>query len=689
MKTKLLLFLLLIAFQGQVIYGQKTKPITKTSVNSKTQIELNPQNITKAEPVLLTINDEKITLADFLAVYNKNNTAKNEEINRKDLEEYLDLFINFKLKVKEAGRLKLDTASSFISELEGYRKQLAQPFLIDKDVNDNLLNEAYDRSKSDVRASHILIRVDQDASPKDSLAAWNKIMNARKRIVGGEDFGKVAAEISEDPSARDQIIAGRPPVKGNRGDLGYFTVFDMVYPFETAAYSNPVGQVSMPIRSSFGYHIVMVTDKQKAMGRIQVAHLLLVTKPDDTPEIIQKREKTIQEIQQKIDNKVPFEDLVKEYSDDKGSAPKGGLLPWFGPNRMVPEFVSAIYGMKKNEISKAVQTMYGYHFIKLLDYKGVPSFEESKNELKMKIARDIRSNKSKDAFIHRLKEEYKFVSDAKALDAVIATLDTSFLTGNWSSEKASKLNRPFISFGNKSYSQSDFAQYLQKNQGDAKTENIKTLAHAKYDKWIEEIIMDYEDSRLAEKHKEFRDLMKEYRDGILLFELTDQMVWSKAVKDTVGLQDFYEDIKHNYQHPKRVDATIFKFNDEKSAKKSIKKINSLLAKNIPAQEIVEVLNKKNNIVEIESGLYAKGDNAVIDSFEWKSGVSDIVFTNGEYNIAHISKVHEMEPKSLNEIKGIVISEYQNYLEKEWIKSLRNSYKYTVDKSVFESVFTKN
>lgn len=689
MKTKLLLFLLLIAFQGQVVYGQKSKPVSKTSVNSKNPIDFKVQEFTKTEPVLLTIHDEKITLEDFLTVYNKNNTAKNEEINRKDLEEYLDLFINFKLKVMEASRLKLDTASSFQSELEGYRKQLAQPFLIDKEVNEYLLEEAYERSKADVRASHILIRVEQDALPKDTLTAWNKIMNARKRIVGGEDFGKVAVEISEDPSARDQIIAGRPPAKGNKGDLGYFTVFDMVYPFETAAYSTPVGQVSMPIRSSFGYHIVLVTDKQAAMGRIQVAHLLLASKPDDTAEIIKEREALLKEIQQKNDKNVPFEELVKEYSDDKGSAPKGGLLPWFGPNRMVPEFVSAIYGMEKNEISKAVETMYGFHFIKLLDYKGVPSFEESKNELKMKIARDIRSNKSKDAFINRLKEEYKFTSDAKALDAVIATLDTSFLTGNWSSEKAGKLNRQLIRFGEKTYSQSDFAQYLENNQGDSKVENIKTLAHAKYDKWVEERIMDYEDSRLAEKHKEFRELMKEYRDGILLFELTDQMVWSKAVKDTIGLQDYYEQIKHNYQHPRRVEASILKFNDEKSAKKSLKRIKSMSSKNSSIEEIVEFLNKKKNIVEHENGLYAKGDNATIDGFEWKSGVSDIILVNNEYNIVYVTKIHEIEPKSLNEIKGIVISEYQNHLEKEWIKLLRNSYKYTVDKSVFESVFNKN
>jgi peptidyl-prolyl cis-trans isomerase SurA len=686
MKTKLLLVLLFAAIQGQLLLAQKTKPVSKATVAPKTEIKINAEQITMVEPVLLTIGNEKITKSDFLAVYNKNNSSKESKIDKKDLEEYLDLFINFRLKVQEAERLKLDTASSFISELEGYRKQLAQPFLVDKDVNENLLKEAFDRSQWDVRAAHVLVRVDQDALPKDTLAAWNKIMNARKRIVAGEDFGKVAADVSEDPSARDQVVAGRPPVKGNRGDLGYFTVFDMVYPFETAAFTTPVGEVSMPVRTSFGYHIVKVADKQPSMGRIQVAHLLLASKPDDTPEIIEKRNQLLKEIQQKIDKNVAFEDLVKEYSDDKGSAPKGGMLPWFGPNRMVPEFVSAIYGMKKNQVSKVVETIYGYHFIKLLDYKGIPSFDDSKNELKMKIARDIRSNKSKDAFVNRLKKEYNFTSDTKALDAIIATLDTSYLSGNWNVTKAQNLNRTLISFGGQSFNQADFVKFLDKNQGDGKSENVRALALSNFDKWVEERIMEFEDSRLAEKHKEFRDLMKEYRDGILLFELTDQMVWSKAVKDTIGLQEFYDDIKHNYQHPRRVDANIFKFKDEKIAKRNLKKVNSMLAKNISATDIANELNKKTTIVELESGLYAKGDNSVIDSFEWKTGLSDIVFSNGEYNIVYINKVYEMEPKSLNEIRGIVISEYQNYLEKEWIKLLRKTYSHQVDKEVFSSIF---
>ncbi len=700
MKTKLFIVIILSAllFKGFELSAQKTKQTTNTNKKTttttttkktETQITTTTQTaqtpVVENDPVLLTIGNEKVTKSEFLAVYMKNNTSKDTKIKKEDLQEYLELFINFRLKVKEAEFLKLDTATSFITELAGYRKQLTQPFLIDKEVNDLLLEEAYERSKWDIRASHILVRIDQDASPKDTLTAWNKIMNIRKRIMAGEDFGKVAAETSEDPSARDQMVAGRPPMKGNKGDLGYFSVFDMVYPFETGAYTNAVGQVSMPVRTAFGYHLIKVTDKKPSLGKIQVAHLLLNKHAEGNSADSIKNLTKIKEIQEKMKQGVSFEDLIKEYSDDKGSAAKGGMLPWFGPNRMVPEFVEVIYGLKKNEVSAPTLTMYGWHFIKLIDYKGVPTYEESKNELKMKISRDIRSNKSKDVFINRLKKEYKFTEDIKLFEAFYTVADTSLTNGNWKASKAASLNKVMIKFADKSFTQTDFANYLEKHQGDSKSDDAKAILRSRYNKWVEDVIIEFEDSQLSTKHKEFRDLMKEYRDGILLFELTDQMVWSKAVKDTVGLKDYYEDIKLNYQNPRRVEASIFKFKDEKIARKNLKTINKMVAGGTKPADIVTQLNKKVQIVELESGTYVKGDNAVVDKFEWKKGVSDVEYINGDYQIVYMDKVLEMAPKPFNEIKGIVISEYQNYLEKEWIKSLRAKYPYKVDMEVFNSI----
>ncbi|MEI8049804.1 MAG: peptidylprolyl isomerase, partial [Bacteroidota bacterium] len=231
-----------------------------------------------SDQVLMNVAGENVTKSEFLGVYQKNNT-KGEVIDQKSLDEYLDLFINFKLKVKEAEVLGLDTVKSFRDELGGYRKQLAQPYLIDEDANKALLDEAFARKGEDIRASHILIRVDKNAKPADTLAAYNKVMKIRKRLLKGEDFGKLAIEFSDDESAKDRTQEGRT-MKGNKGDLGYFTVFDMVYPFETGAYSTKTGDVSQPVRSEFGYHLIKFTDRKPAMGKVQIAHILFLYPKD-------------------------------------------------------------------------------------------------------------------------------------------------------------------------------------------------------------------------------------------------------------------------------------------------------------------------------------------------------------------------------------------------------------------------
>ena len=665
MKTKFFVLTLIMFVFGAILFAQETANIN--------------------DPVLLTIEGEKVTKSEFLAVYNKNNSNKKSKINEEDLKEYLELYINFRLKVKEAENLKLDTAQSFVNELAGYRKQLVQPYLIDREVDEKLLEEAFERSQYDIRASHILVKVDAEASPKDTLLAWNKAIKIRNRIVAGEDFGKVAFETSEDPSARDRVQQGRPPVKGNRGDLGYFSVFDMIYPFETAAFNAKIGEVTMPVRSSFGYHIIKVSDRKPSLGKVQVAHLLINKHTEGNKDDSLKNIKKIEEIKSKIKEAVSFEELVKDYSDDKGSAAKGGMLPWFGPNRMVPEFVEAIYGLEKNQISEPVLTMYGWHFIKLLDKREVASFDESKGELKVRISRDNRSHKSKEAFVERLKKEYKFKEDTRAYNDVLKLVDTSALSGNWEIPAKAKLDKQIVSFANNIFTQNDFAKYIVENQNDANYDDVGTFVKARYNKWVEAIIIEYEDSILEDKHKDFKDLYREYRDGILLFELTDQKVWSKAVKDTAGLFEFYEDMKHLHMNPQKVEAYIYKFKDEKLAKKSLKLINKSLAKSVSTTEILSLLNKKNSIAELESGVFAKGESKFMDSFEWREGVSDIAFDAGSYKIVYIKKYYETAPKSFDEIKGLVISEYQNYLEKEWIKDLRSKYKYTLDKAVYNSI----
>jgi len=629
---------------------------------------------TEKDPVLLTIGGKNVTKSEFQSIYNKNN---NKDVNQdpKNLEEYLQLFINFKLKVREAEELGMDTTAAFINELEGYRKQLVQPYLVDNEVNEKLLREAYERMQTDIRANHILIKIDQNALPKDTVAAYNKIIALRNRILKGEDFEKVAKETSEDPSAKE-----------NGGDLGYFTALQMVYPFETIAFNTKPGDISQPVRTRFGYHIIKVADKRPAQGQILTAHIMIKSAKGSTEEEAKSAKDKINEIYQKLQAGENFEELARQYSDDKGTAKKGGELPWFGTGRMVVEFERAAFALKKNgDYTEPVQTQYGWHIIKRVDKKDIPSFDETKNELKTKISKDSRSQKSRESLIAKIMKDYNFKETLKSRDEFYKLIDTTYFEGKWDVEKASKLNKPLFSIGNKNYTQSDFTQYLQSQQTKRAKMDPVQLVNNMYKQFKEEAAIEYEESKLSEKYPEFHALMQEYRDGILLFELTDKKVWSKAVKDTAGLTAYYEKNKNNFMWNERVDATVYINNDENIAKLTRKYVTDK-KKRYPNDKILEMINKESQLnLKIEEGKFQKGDNEFVDLTTWKEGLGPDLIKDKKVGFVMINKIIKPEPKSLNEAKGLVTAEYQNYLEKQWVEELKKKYPVTVNKDVLSTV----
>lgn len=646
-------------------------------------MSVNTVNAQEKDPVILTVAGEEITKSEFLNVYQKNN-VNGEVIDRKSLEEYMELYINFRLKVKEAESLGMDTMKSFKDELAGYRKQLAQPYLIDEKMNRALLEEAYSRKKEDIRASHILIKVDRNAAPEDTLEAYKKIMNLRKRVVKGENFGNLAAEFSDDLSARDRTVDNRT-VKGNKGDLGYFTVFDMVYPFETGAYNTKVGEVSTPVRSDFGYHLIYVTDRKPALGKVQVAHILLRVKPEANAADSAEMDKKSQEIYERILKGEDFTGLAQQYSDDKTTSTKGGVLPWFGANRMIPEFIKEVSKLEKiGDVTKPFTSSFGWHIVKLIDKKDIGTYEDNLSDLKQNLSRSDRAKKSEEALINRIKDEYKFTQNPKAKNEFYKVVTDTIFKAGWSAENAKNMDKMLFTIGRKQYTQQDFATYLAQNQRKSAPENINGFVDRMYFNFVNQKLLEYEDTQLESKYPEFKALMKEYRDGILLFELTEQKIWSKASKDTTGLEAYYNANKQNFMWGERADASTYTLNS--ADKKILESLRSYIKKGLTDNEILELVNTDSTaILSIDRGKFEKSENQLVDRAKWEKGETTEMVEDGKTTIIKINEVLKPEPKKLNEVKGLVTANYQDYLEQQWIKELRSKYPYKVNQEVLSSI----
>ncbi|MBL7138109.1 MAG: peptidylprolyl isomerase [Bacteroidales bacterium] len=635
------------------------------------------------DEVLMTIAGKDVTVEEFMSIYQKNN-VKNQPIDQDALNEYLDLFINFKLKVREAEDLGLDTVTSFKTELAGYREQLAKPYFIDGATIDELVQEAFDRSKQDIRASHIFVRVSPDALPEDTLAAWKKINGIRQQLVNGANFEALAFELSEDPSARDrEANAQHPFIKGNKGDLGYFTAFDYVYPFESAAYGTPENQVSQPIRSEYGYHLIKVTKEQPAMGKVTVAHLYKVIPKGATAEDSLNVQQKIDSIYVMLQNGVRWDSLVKLYSDDKGSAARGGTLPKFGVNKMVPEFIEAIYQLNEvGDYTKPILTSYGWHLIRLEERERVAPFNEIKGELKQKVIKDSRSQWGRDVVIRKIIDEYGLKQYLPAKEEFYTVVTDSIFMGKWNAKLAADLNKPLFEIGDQVTTQQDFATCLESKQKKGEKQNIQFYVNKQYKDFMQEKLLMVENRNLEKKYPEFKALMNEYRDGILLFDLTDKNVWSKAVKDTSGLKTFYHNNKSNYMWGERIDASIYTAKNPEVAVT----VRNFLSTGLSDDDILKEINTDTlKVLTIQSGKFSRKDHPVIEKIAWETGISEEVKTDDGVVFVNIREVLQPEQKELNEARGLITADYQNFLEAQWIKDLKKKYPVVVRKEVFAKI----
>ena len=736
-------------------------------------------------PAVETLGTYPVPANEFAYVYRKNNSTAADYSTRKSVTDYLDLYTNFRLKVLEAEQKGLDTTQAFKRELDGYRQQLAQPYLTEKSVTDQLVREAYDRMSQEVNASHVLIRVAPDATPHDTLAAYQKIEKIRQQVLAGADFGQLARTESEDPSAKE-----------NAGKLGYFTAMQMVYPFESAAYKTPVGQVSQPIRTRFGYHIIKVNDKRAAQGEIKVAHLMIRATTNAAKADSLTAKKKIDELYSRLKKGENWDKLVAQFSEDAGSAANGGELPPFGTGRMLPTFEEVAFKMQKpGDISAPVQTPYGWHIIKLIERQPLAKFADLESGLKSKVAKDSRSELNKAAFLKRVRQEDQFAEVLAVKTYAFSKADTALVAGRYKYKapvaptKAVKGaitdNATLFTIKNKPYLVKDFLAFAQQNQRPRTGAQPAFAMQQLYDQYVEQSLTEFEKNGLETKYEDYRMLVKEYRDGILLFQLMDEKVWSKAIEDTVGLKKYFANNQAKYLWDQRVQGTVVSAatpallartqkelktgrfpvtrnvarsvlyspgttfpskvgamaldgtakrmlqdtlsritltgrvrKDEKAGLAaarvdsvvrylrrrgvSARRISKAVQKGVPTDASVQIalissnpadieaeLNEQNPLsVQITKRIFVKGDNKVMDELMSKTPGTYNVQKDGRFYAVTIDKVLPAGPKNLAEARGQATSDYQTFLEKEWIGQMRTTRPVKVNEPEVNKLITK-
>ncbi|MDE0979048.1 MAG: peptidylprolyl isomerase [Flavobacteriales bacterium] len=641
-----------------------------------------------ASETVLTVGDEAVTLSDFEHIFMKNN--RDSVVTIASLDEYLELFIRFKLKVQAAEGLGMDTVATFQRELAGYRSQLARPYMTNNELLQDLVVQAWERKQEEVHARHILVSCGSEASASDTLKAWKRANALRTKITNGEDFDAVA---------RSKGGSDDPSVKDNGGDLGWFSAFQMLYPFEEAAFTTDVGNISNLVRTRYGYHVIEVTGRREARGEIRAAHIMIRLKKGSEADASTKSEAKIGQIYDLLQKGTPWDELALKMSEDGSSSSKGGELPWFGTGKMIESFEDAAFGLTEDgQISEPIQTSYGWHIIKRLEYRAPASFEASKREIEKKVSRDSRSELTRASFIENLKIEYNFgiqTSVLKGLYRAVSRQDSVFypnhpVTGVASSD----LSRTLLKIGNESATVGGFIDHLNTSKIRNASIGGKAVVNEQLKRWSENMLLDYEDVRLEDKHDAFRLLMEEYHDGILLFELTDEKVWSRAVKDSTGLEAFHAATSSDFMWAERADIRAFILADAALAKK----VRKAIQKNKPLLPIAEEANAVNSLAyRLEEGLFSAGQNPWADRVladhnagtlaPASKGVTFVEYTAGgdEVILVQVEEIRESEPKTLAEARGQVIAAYQDQLEADWIEALRSDKVVEVNRSLLHSL----
>lgn len=629
------------------------------------------------DPVLFTVGNTPVHVSEFKYIYSKTN-GPNADFSKKSVEEYLDLYTKFKLKVQKAKDLRLDTLPTLKSELEGYRRQLADSYLIDRQVTDQLVKELYDRVQQDVDISHILIEIGEPGTvpqPADTLKAYEEALEIKKRLDKGEDFAKVAREVSDERQAKE--------TSGRIGFINAGALPSGFYDLEVAAYSTPLNKHSGVVRSRAGYHLVKVHAKRPARGEVEVAHIL-IRAADGNFDAAKLKIDSLQRALSDLGS--TFEKVAMAASEDELTAPKEGYLGIFGIGRYERSFEDVAFALDKDgAVSAPVRTSIGWHLIKRISQRGIQPFETEKARLENKVKQDPRHEQARKAMLERIRRENNFKENTAVLQQFIAAQNDTFFTFKWRAPEVKSEEVLFTLGTTAKTTLGDFTDYLGRSTGKRirlQEEGTDKAVRSLYKEFVDEICLQFEESQLDKKYPDFKALMREYEEGILLFEATKNLVWDKASQDSVGLEKFYETVRNNYKWEERAVMSNYKITAEGRAQAS--EIREYAQTHTPQEVLQKYNTPEKTIVSVDEKTMERKNN---NNASWRAGEMSILQITRDGS-SNFNKIEELLPpglKTLKEARGYVIADYQDYLEKQWIAALQKQYAVKVNEKVLNGL----
>ena len=624
---------------------------------------------------------------------------------RQSLLEYAELYANFHAKLLDARAMGMDTAASLIEELGRYRKELAAPYLIDSAMLRAILDEAYERNHYALHAAHVLVRVNSDASPADTLAAYNRALELRQRIVDGEEIVKVAAEEVLRLNPRAQV---RP----NEGELNYFSVFDMVYPFENGAYGLQPGEVSMPVRSRYGYHIIKLLDKVEMYGKVTLQHYWKRNTHEDA---------IVTDAYNQLLAGTPFE-MVARQSDDLSTAEKGGYISDATLAQLPHEYVKVLSTLKEGEFSKPFLSRYGWHIVKLVKKETLPPFENMVPFYKQRMTRDQRGDASRRSFAQSCRKRYgvkdltvtPVLAKGKkkgqpqmmaSLEEIEKRVDKSLFAGDWSvRDSAFKQIDTLLVLPDRSYNTLDVVHFIRRNQKAELPKTPQEYVRQRYERFIDSVTLIYADSQLEKENPEFAALVEEYRRGLLIFNYNDQMIWTKAIKDSTGFAGFYdreskkkridlpEDSLFFWHTRARIINILVKDSLCLDPQKAVKTVSKAVKKDKGSAEMFKMLCDKVNsrsckpeeALSYSLEVVERGRQHLLQPGMWTPGVYTLPEGKG-YRVVVVQEVMEPCLKGMTEARGYYLNAWQNEVEQELCNQLRSKYNVTIDSNAIGQI----